>query len=361
MQGRLPLTTNGLFSPNVAPGEESKMLDNRYGTGAPMPDKPVPMEGIVYSEDYTVTHTFVFKPSESRLPSLNDGLSVDLSPFFAKVADILGPCCAQISKIVLRSAKTEFWAPVGLIVYQKTDNVGLKNREPTTTTRLACTTYLSERDVFVTASVYKTLDGERIVLDNSIVNQTSFSWSGGMRGGVRSLVRPPYADRTPQDETKRHWVVPVKSPLGLFFDHLAKENNGTEDKRKEWMNQLVFKNIQPKDTEYLIYEPKAAEFHETLIQTEIEGLYLEDVCSGVHKFSVHACPTVMPIDGSSLRPDKSVSDDDVTEKHAANIVKNNPMILTDFVLPISDREVIDRWNSSFSLTFSLQFFLTISK
>lgn len=355
------LTTAGLFSPNVAPGEESRMLDNRYRTGAPPAESIGPMEGIVYTEDYTVTHTFVFKPSESRLPSTNDVLSVDLSPFFAKVAEILGPCCAQITKIVLRSAKTEFWAPIGLTVYQKTDNVGLKGRDPITTTRLACTTYLSERDVFVSASIYKKLDGERVVLDNSIDNQASFSWSGRVKGGARGLVRPLYADRTPQDETKRHWVVPVKSPLGLFFEDQAKKNNATEENRSMWMNQLVFKNIQPNDTDYLLYEPQAVAFHEKLLETEIDGLYLEDVCSGVHKFSVHVCPTVMPIDGSSLQPAKLASDIDATAKHAANIVKHNPMIVTDFVLPISDADVIDRWNSSFSLTFSLQVFFMVSK
>lgn len=335
--------TGGLFSPNTTPALAQKFISGRFGTGA-----SISAPCAHYTETFVFATQFVFAAKDARTPSQNRKLQQSLAPFLDAVArNYIGPKegeyvdqCAQITRVTIRKSDTMFWAPVALHVRRRTTVRDRHVEHLSGEVGLGANVYVPELETFASAVVCGHL-AEPKVLFQADAQPRSVAHHSKTRGGVQALLTHTFEQATRREKTC--WMVPKRSPLDLHFQRIIEEMAATTEERKKRYEERV-----GGETEGAIYmyERSAEKMRKSMLEHEVAGIYIADVASGVHTFTLEARPVVFPVSGRDLAP--------------GEIAAANPLVEANLIVPPnSDAEILERWTTRYSLDVQLEFEVTI--
>jgi hypothetical protein len=326
-----PLSTGGLFSPNVTPAQLRFYMDGRFSTGA-----GADAASKNYAQKFSVAHTFVFRASESRIASGNRALQFSIAPALEYLAQqFRDDSCVVVTGITLRRASTKFWAPVALTVCLRSAGPDV----PEETVRLGATVFVQQMEMCASAVVRGEMR-DAVRLYGAEDAEPSLAWQTRTAGGVRGLAAAAYEPTTRRDRTC--WKVPAHSALGITFRRAAEEQGGPESVKK-WIEERVGAHD---DAHFYIYDIKAEACRASMLRAETRGLFLDDVRSGVHALSVEARPLVYPVSGEPL--------------DAEAVARANPLIEATLVVPANRaEEIMERWEGVYSLGVEVEFDLRV--
>ena len=337
------LPSGGLFSPNTDPALAQKFISGRFATGARAD------AGQSYVERFVFATQFVFSAQDARTPSQNKALRQSLHGFFAAAAkQCLGPKrdkCGQITRVVVLKSDTGFWGPVALNVFRRTTVRDADGAHMNGDFGLGANVYVPELDAFSSAVVSARLGDPRVLFESepaphSVAHKTKTP------GGVLALVTHTFEQRAISDgavEKRTCWVVPKRSALALHFQRMAEEMGGTTERRTKWVKERTGGETE---SDIYMYEERARVMRKSMLEHEVAGIYLEDVLSGVHEFTLEARPVVFPVGGKNVSP--------------GEIAEANPLIAANLIVPPnSDGEILERWTTRYSLDVQIEFEITV--